>query len=101
MFACIGAATPGVSVRTDGVETAEMLIAAGVAVRAVGLANGRNPLSIIVPCHRVIGSNGALTGYGGGLWRKQWLLAHERAAPANARPYASFMAGKSPPSSVR
>ncbi|MBK6486937.1 MAG: methylated-DNA--[protein]-cysteine S-methyltransferase [Gemmatimonadetes bacterium] len=46
-------------------------------VRAVGLANGRNPISIIVPCHRVIGSNGSLTGYGGGLDRKQWLLAHE------------------------
>ncbi|MFP5356404.1 MAG: methylated-DNA--[protein]-cysteine S-methyltransferase [Gemmatimonadota bacterium] len=45
--------------------------------RAVGLANGRNPISIIVPCHRVIGSNGALTGYGGGIERKQWLLAHE------------------------
>jgi methylated-DNA-[protein]-cysteine S-methyltransferase len=48
------------------------------AVRAVGLANGRNPISIIVPCHRVIGANGSLTGYGGGLPRKQWLLAHER-----------------------
>jgi methylated-DNA-[protein]-cysteine S-methyltransferase len=47
------------------------------ASRAVGLANGRNPISIIVPCHRVIGSNGSLTGYGGGLERKQWLLAHE------------------------
>lgn len=47
------------------------------AVRAVGLANGRNPLSIVVPCHRVIGANGKLTGYGGGLPRKQWLLAHE------------------------
>ena len=46
-------------------------------VRAVGLANGRNPISIIVPCHRVIGSNGALTGYGGGIERKRWLLAHE------------------------
>jgi O-6-methylguanine DNA methyltransferase len=46
--------------------------------RAVGLANGANPLSIIVPCHRVIGSNGTLTGYGGGLDRKQWLLEHER-----------------------
>jgi methylated-DNA-[protein]-cysteine S-methyltransferase len=46
-------------------------------VRAVGLANGRNPLSIVVPCHRVIGSDGSLTGYGGGLERKQWLLAHE------------------------
>ena len=49
------------------------------AVRAVGLANGRNPLSIIVPCHRVIGADGALTGYGGGLDRKRWLLAHEAA----------------------
>ena len=48
------------------------------AVRAVGLANGRNPLSIIVPCHRVIGANGTLTGYGGGLERKRWLLDFER-----------------------
>lgn len=47
-------------------------------VRAVGLANGRNPISIIVPCHRVVGSNGSLTGYGGGLDRKAWLLAHEQ-----------------------
>jgi methylated-DNA-[protein]-cysteine S-methyltransferase len=48
------------------------------AVRAVGTANGANPISIIVPCHRVIGANAALTGYGGGLHRKRWLLAHER-----------------------
>jgi methylated-DNA-[protein]-cysteine S-methyltransferase len=47
------------------------------AVRAVGLANGRNPIAIVVPCHRVIGANGSLTGYGGGLARKRWLLAHE------------------------
>lgn len=47
------------------------------AVRAVGLANGANPIAIIVPCHRVIGANGTLTGYGGGLDRKRWLLAHE------------------------
>jgi methylated-DNA-[protein]-cysteine S-methyltransferase len=47
------------------------------ASRAVGLANGRNPISIVVPCHRVIGADGSLTGYGGGLARKQWLLAHE------------------------
>jgi methylated-DNA-[protein]-cysteine S-methyltransferase len=47
------------------------------AVRAVGLANGANPLPIFVPCHRVIGSNGSLTGFGGGLNRKRWLLAHE------------------------
>jgi methylated-DNA-[protein]-cysteine S-methyltransferase len=48
------------------------------ASRAVGLANGRNPISIIVPCHRVVGSSGSLTGYGGGLARKQWLLALEQ-----------------------
>ncbi len=47
------------------------------AVRAVGLANGANPVAIVVPCHRVIGANGALTGYGGGLERKRWLLEHE------------------------
>jgi methylated-DNA-[protein]-cysteine S-methyltransferase len=46
-------------------------------VRAVGLANGRNPISIIVPCHRVIGADGSLVGYGGGLDRKRWLLEHE------------------------
>lgn len=46
-------------------------------IRAVGTANGRNNLSIVVPCHRVIGSDGSLTGYAGGLWRKQWLLEHE------------------------
>ncbi|MFL6446442.1 MAG: methylated-DNA--[protein]-cysteine S-methyltransferase [Bryobacteraceae bacterium] len=49
-----------------------------MAVRAVGLANGANPIGIVVPCHRVIGSNGSLTGYGGGLERKRWLLDHER-----------------------
>jgi methylated-DNA-[protein]-cysteine S-methyltransferase len=48
------------------------------AIRAVGAANGQNPIVIIVPCHRVIGSNGQLTGYGGGLWRKAWLLNHEQ-----------------------
>lgn len=47
------------------------------AIRAVGTTNGANNISIIVPCHRVIGSNGSLTGYGGDLWRKQWLLEHE------------------------
>jgi methylated-DNA-[protein]-cysteine S-methyltransferase len=49
------------------------------AARAVGAANGRNPLSIVVPCHRVIGSDGSLTGYGWGVERKAWLLEHERA----------------------
>lgn len=47
------------------------------AIRAVAAANGKNNLSIIVPCHRVIGSNRSLTGYAGGLWRKKWLLEHE------------------------
>ncbi len=47
------------------------------AIRAVGRANGRNPLPIVVPCHRVIGSGGDLVGYAGGLWRKEWLLTHE------------------------
>ncbi|MGN6458201.1 MAG: methylated-DNA--[protein]-cysteine S-methyltransferase, partial [Achromobacter mucicolens] len=52
-------------------------IARPTAVRAVGLANGATPVGIVIPCHRVIGANAALTGYGGGLARKRWLLAHE------------------------
>ncbi len=47
------------------------------AIRAVASANGRNPLAVVIPCHRIIGSDGSLTGYAGGLWRKQWLLEHE------------------------
>ena len=54
------------------------------ASRAVGAANGRNPLSIVTPCHRVIGANGTLTGFAGGLAVKQWLLAHERGERALA-----------------
>jgi methylated-DNA-[protein]-cysteine S-methyltransferase len=54
------------------------LIGKPEAVRAVGAANGANPIAIVVPCHRVIGANASLTGYGGGLHRKKWLLAHER-----------------------
>lgn len=49
------------------------------ASRAVGLANGSNPIALVVPCHRVIGANGSLTGYGGGVHRKRWLLEHESA----------------------
>jgi methylated-DNA-[protein]-cysteine S-methyltransferase len=55
------------------------------ASRAVGAANGRNPISIIVPCHRVIGADGKLTGYGGGLDRKHWLLQHEEKVLAQSR----------------
>ena len=56
------------------------------AIRAVGHANGANPVSVVVPCHRLIGADGTLTGYGGGLHRKQWLLAHEGApVPAHNR----------------
>lgn len=55
------------------------------AVRAVGLANGKNPIGIVVPCHRVIGADGTLTGYGGGIERKRWLLNHESALPRAAQ----------------
>lgn len=63
----------------DAVSYAEIARRIGKpsAVRAVGAANGRNPIGIIVPCHRVIGADGSLTGYGGGIDRKRWLLAHE------------------------
>lgn len=61
-------------------ELAERVDSPG-ASRAVGLANGRNPLAIVVPCHRVIGASGRLTGYGGGLERKAWLLDHEAGRP--------------------
>lgn len=56
----------------------------GAAARAVGAANGRNPISVVVPCHRLVGGDASLTGYGGGLWRKRWLLRHEGATPARA-----------------
>ena len=52
-------------------------VGAPAAVRAVGAANGANPIAVVLPCHRIIGSNGSLTGYGGGLQRKRWLLDHE------------------------
>lgn len=48
-----------------------------LAIRAMAAANGKNPIAVLIPCHRVIGSDGSLTGYAGGLWRKQWLLEHE------------------------
>jgi len=56
--------------------------------RAVGAANGRNPISIIVPCHRVVGANGALTGFAGGVDTKAWLLAHEQRIAPGVRPHA-------------
>lgn len=59
------------------------------AVRAVGLANGANPIGIVVPCHRVIGANGSLTGYGGGLDRKRWLLNHERQVTESATHFSA------------
>jgi methylated-DNA-[protein]-cysteine S-methyltransferase len=64
-----------------GTTTAYLKVASSLgdkkALRAVGRANGQNPIVILVPCHRVIGTDGSLTGYGGGLWRKEWLLNFE------------------------
>lgn len=67
--------------RTDTYGRIAERIGRPSASRAVGLANGQNPISLVIPCHRVIGTNGKLTGYGGGLDRKQWLLEHEGALP--------------------
>ncbi len=65
-----------------GETTSYSGLAAGIgnpaAVRSVGRANGANPIAIVIPCHRVVGAAGELTGYGGGLWRKSWLIEHER-----------------------
>jgi methylated-DNA-[protein]-cysteine S-methyltransferase len=67
--------------QTRSYQELAVAVAAPTAARAVGAANGRNPISLIVPCHRVIAANGTLHGYGGGLWRKDWLLRHEGALP--------------------
>ena len=64
--------------KTVSYKDIALAIKNGKAVRAVGSANGRNNIGIIIPCHRVIAHNGTLGGYGGGLWRKEWLLDHER-----------------------
>ncbi|MFT3835009.1 MAG: methylated-DNA--[protein]-cysteine S-methyltransferase [Micropruina sp.] len=64
--------------RTESYGALAARIGQPTASRAVGLANGRNPIAIVVPCHRVIGGAGTLTGYAGGLERKRWLLDHER-----------------------
>jgi methylated-DNA-[protein]-cysteine S-methyltransferase len=66
--------------RTESYGALAARIGRPSAVRAVGLANGANPIGLVIPCHRVIGANGSLTGYGGGIARKQWLLQHEGAA---------------------
>jgi O-6-methylguanine DNA methyltransferase len=75
VWAALTAIPPG---DTTTYGTVARRIGSTRASRAVGLANGANPIAIVVPCHRVIGSNGTLTGYGGGLDRKRWLLDHER-----------------------
>jgi len=67
--------------QTRSYQELAAIIGAPAATRAVGAANGRNPISLVVPCHRVIASDRRLHGYGGGLWRKEWLLRHEGALP--------------------
>lgn len=63
------------------------------AIRAAASTNGKNNIAIVVPCHRVIGSDGSLTGYAGGLWRKQWLLDHERNIVSKQQIFFSFQEG--------
>jgi len=75
VWAALRAIPPG---ETTSYGSIARQIGSPAASRAVGMANGANPIAIIVPCHRVIGANGALTGYGGGLDRKTWLINHER-----------------------
>lgn len=74
VWQALRAIAPG---RTASYAELARVIGRAPAVRAVGLANGANPIAILVPCHRVIGRNGSLTGYAGGLERKRWLLQHE------------------------
>ncbi len=76
VWAALAAVPPGETVSYGALAAT---LGCPKAMRAVGLANGANPISVVVPCHRVIGSAGALTGYGGGLARKRWLLTHEGA----------------------
>ena len=79
--------------RTASYAEVAAAIGSPSAVRAVGAANGRNPVSIIVPCHRVIAADGSLCGYGGGLHRKRWLLGHEGVpVPPNRVPAQAFLA---------
>ena len=74
VWTALRSVTPG---KTASYSDRACAIGAPAAVRAVGAANGANPIAVVVPCHRIIGSNGTLTGYGGGLRRKEWLLRHE------------------------
>jgi methylated-DNA-[protein]-cysteine S-methyltransferase len=78
VWRALGEVAPGT---TQSYAALAARIGKPAAVRAVGAANGANPLSIVVPCHRLVGADGALTGYGGGIARKAWLLAHEGARP--------------------
>jgi methylated-DNA-[protein]-cysteine S-methyltransferase len=83
-------AIPAGTVVSYGEQAAK--IGRPAAVRAVGLANGANPIGIVVPCHRVIGANASLTGYGGGIERKRWLLAHEGVDIAETAPRSAGQA---------
>jgi methylated-DNA-[protein]-cysteine S-methyltransferase len=81
--------------RTKAYGALARALGLGAAARAVGAANGRNPISLVVPCHRLVGGDAGLTGYGGGLWRKRWLLRHEGARlRAAARPAAGRSRGR-------
>jgi methylated-DNA-[protein]-cysteine S-methyltransferase len=85
--------------RTESYGALARALGLGSAARAVGAANGSNPISIVVPCHRLIGGDASLTGYGGGLWRKRWLLRHEGVEPA--RPAAPRTARRATPRAGR
>lgn len=76
--------------KTSSYRSLATRIGRPAAVRAVGFANGANPISVVIPCHRLIGSDGSLTGYGGGLERKRWLIEHERAALGTPRERVRF-----------
>ena len=82
VWAALRTIPPG---ETVSYQTLARRIGAPTAVRAVGAANRTNPIGIVVPCHRVIGADGSLTGYGGGIERKRWLLTHERAGTLEQR----------------
>ena len=82
VWAALRTIPPG---ETVSYQTLARRIGAPTAVRAVGAANGDNPVGIVVPCHRVIGADGSLTGYAGGIERKRWLLTHERASTLEQR----------------